>query len=390
MGEKKQVRYIDTDVLTEAKKRINHVLNNFDKIFVCFSGGKDSLVVLHLVEQVYKENNISEKINVIFRDEELIPDDVVDFVTEHVKSGKYNFYYYAVRLYSEKFILGKTYQYIQWDNEREWVREKPDFAITDPLDRVFSQHTMDEFCASGHKGKLAFLNGIRADESILRYQSCLNKKNENYINASGTPNVHLVKPIYDWSEKDVFKFFYDNDIKYCEIYDNQMWARQNLRVSTPFHAEAAKRFDKVKTVYPVFYQQLINIFPEMLMQEKYWGFLDRDLAIEKYPKSWNGIFQYIKENIEDPRLKKLAIKRVLSAKMNRENKIKKNPESIANYGGYPVYYVFKKILKGEFEREIQPQSKLHKKDIEFENDKGWVSNGAFQEKHNNDFNGGAV
>ena len=105
---KANVKYIDTNVYAEAKRRIRHVIETFDKIFVCFSGGKDSLATLRLVEEVYADLGIKEKINVIFRDEELIPDDVIEFVQWHAKQkDRYNFYYYAVQLLSEKFILGK-------------------------------------------------------------------------------------------------------------------------------------------------------------------------------------------------------------------------------------------------------------------------------------------
>jgi 3'-phosphoadenosine 5'-phosphosulfate sulfotransferase (PAPS reductase)/FAD synthetase len=52
---KNEKEYLDDNVYQRAKKRIVHIINSFDKIFVCFSGGKDSLTVLHLVEEVYKE-----------------------------------------------------------------------------------------------------------------------------------------------------------------------------------------------------------------------------------------------------------------------------------------------------------------------------------------------
>ena len=103
-------KYIDSDVYTEAKKRIKHIINAFDDIIVCFSGGKDSLCVLSLVDEVYAELGIKEKVKVCFRDEELIPDDVIDFVKSKAESGKYDFRYYAIPLKSTKFILGKTYE----------------------------------------------------------------------------------------------------------------------------------------------------------------------------------------------------------------------------------------------------------------------------------------
>lgn len=346
-------QYIDTDVYTEAKNRIRHIINTFDKLYVCFSGGKDSLATLHLTQEVYDEMGITEKVNVIFRDEELIPDDVINFVQSYYKSGKYNFYYYAVPLSSSKFVLGVTYPYIQWDESRPWIREKPEFAIKDSGGKVFDQYTMDKFAVEGVKGKIAFLNGIRADESLVRLRSCLNKHNENYITATEIPNVKMCKPIYDWTQNDIFRYFYDKNIKYCGIYDLQVLNGDGLRVSTPLHAESAKRFDKIKTLYPTFYQQLVDTFPEMLVQARYWKELDRESIIYKYEHSFSGIIKYIKDTVDDPKMQKLAITRVLRCKTTRDNNMKAG-KYLKTMGGYPILYVFKAILAGQYKRAIQP------------------------------------
>ena len=42
-------QYIGIDVLTAAKQRISKVFDDFPRIYVSFSGGKDSSVMLHLV-----------------------------------------------------------------------------------------------------------------------------------------------------------------------------------------------------------------------------------------------------------------------------------------------------------------------------------------------------
>lgn len=362
--------YIDTDVLTEAKKRIKHIINTFDKIYVCFSGGKDSLAVLHLTQEVYDELGITEKINVIFRDEEVIPDEVINFVTSYYESGRYNFYYYCVPLKSTKFILGKTYEYIQWDPNREWVRQKPPFAITleEGDNRIFDQYTMDAFCVAGVNGKIAFLTGIRADESLVRLASCLNKKNENYICATEANNVKLCKPIFDWSQNDVFKYFYDRGIQYCTIYDNQTFNGDALRVATPLHAECSKRIGKLRTLYPEFYERIINVFPEVILQDKYWDSLDRFGICWSYEHTFDGIMRYIDEHITDPKQKRLAAQRVATVYTTRVNKMK-TEQGKRNYGGYPVLYVFKQIINGNFKRAIQPCVNPTKQMLEYENSK---------------------
>lgn len=359
-------QYIDVDVYTEAKNRIRHVINTFDKLFISFSGGKDSLAVLRLCEEVYQELGIKEKLNVVFRDEELIPDDVVEFVTKEYKSGKHNFYYYAVPLKSHKFIMGQSVEYIQWDPNRKWVRPKPNFAITLEAgdDRVFDQYSMDQFVTQGHKGKIAILTGVRADESLVRLRATVNKKNENYINSTDVPNVKLVKPIFDWTQDDIFIYFYKQKIAYCGIYDAQILNGDSLRVSTPLHAESAKNFNKLKTLYPTFYQQIVDIFPEMIVQERYWKEYDRNAIVYQYEHSWDGIMQYINDNL-DGKDNALAKKRVFECKTIRENKMARG-EGLHNLGGYPVLYVFKTILAGGYKRAIQPHAKPSKTYYEYE------------------------
>lgn len=365
-GPKKTVRYIDVDVYEESKNRIRHVVDTFDDIYVSFSGGKDSLAVLKILEEVYEEMGIAKKIKVVFRDEELIPDDVISFVADMYHSGQYDFYWFAVQMKSHKFILGKSIDYIQWDEKRKWVRPKPEWAITVP--GLYDQYTMDKLVVkhTGAKGKVAFITGIRADESITRFNSCVNKINENYINNSPTAkNVKLVKPIYDWSEKDIFKYFYDKEIQYCPVYDKQVWNREGLRVATPVHAENAKKFDKLKTLAPGLYEQIISIMPDMLLQERYWHELDRYGVLERYPHSWSGIAKYIRENLPDAAQRKLAAQRVRECITIRENKLKKG-EGTHNMGGYPVMYVFKTIINGQYKRAIQPLNKASGTMFEYE------------------------
>lgn len=365
------VKYIDEDVLTMAKKRIRHSFDIFDTLWVAFSGGKDSLVTLLLVEEVRKEIGEKGPTKVFFRDEELIPDEVISFVQSYFKdTERFESRYYAVPLTSEKYLLGRKTEYIQWDDHRTWIREKPSNAITQiqgyPKDYIYSQYDMDNAIASDMKGKVGFFTGIRAQESLVRLQSCTQKKNENYITATKNSKVKLIKPLYDWSERDVYKYFYDNNITYCPIYDAQMWNGEALRVSTPLHAESAKQFHKIKTRYPIFYAQLMDVFPEMEMQARYFSEYDKNADIYRYNHDWDGINAWVTENIEDKPTQKLAFRRIRECRVSRQNYEMTGKADKKNLYGYPVLYVFKQIVNGSYKRRIGPCNNATKEMLEYE------------------------
>ena len=68
----------DKNVLEAARERLRYIRNEFDSYVVSFSGGKDSQVTLHLAKEI-----LPHPINVVFRDEELIPDCIIDYVKSY-------------------------------------------------------------------------------------------------------------------------------------------------------------------------------------------------------------------------------------------------------------------------------------------------------------------
>jgi predicted phosphoadenosine phosphosulfate sulfurtransferase len=344
-------KYIDVNVYDEAKKRIHHVYDIFDRVVVAFSGGKDSLAVLHLVHEVAEERGIP-KVDVVFRDEELIPEVVINFVDKYRQLPWVDMKYLTVPLASTKFILGQSHEYVQWDPSREWVRPKPAFGLNNedlgfPADKVWDQYTTDDLMASWYKGKVALVNGIRASESLIRYRASVNKLNENYINASGSKKAQLVKPIYDWEENDIFKYFWDKGIEYCPIYDAQIWNGSELRVATPLHAEAAKKLDKLAALDAQLYEQIMNVFPETAVQARYWREFDRSSLVDKYGQSYAGVYDWIMENLTDTKQRDKALAELRSIEAR----------AVAAPDSYPADYVLKAMMAGQYKRVIQPQKK---------------------------------
>jgi 3'-phosphoadenosine 5'-phosphosulfate sulfotransferase (PAPS reductase)/FAD synthetase len=361
MGEVLKVgtKWLGIDVLTAAKQRIRHVINTFDYLEVAFSGGKDSLVVIHLVREVYDELGITEPVNILFRDEELIPDNVIEFVQKYNYDTRFKLRYFAVPLANQRFILGSSRPYVQWDINRKWMREKPDFAIKSFGEEWDNnpgiQQDVDRLSFVGIKGRIALLNGVRAEESLTRFRASINKRHENYINATEAKNVKFCKVIFDWTEKDVFRYFYDRKIPYAPIYDHQMFAGAPMRVSTPVHSQSYRYQRKLPEMYPQFYSQLIDIWPDIHAHTKYWKDLNLFKVIDKYPHTWDGIYQYIEDHLDEQN-KPLAIKTVKLVQSNREKAQKEGRGSFNNLWAFPILYVFKTIVSATYLKGIQPKA----------------------------------
>jgi predicted phosphoadenosine phosphosulfate sulfurtransferase len=374
---KASVRYLETDVLTEAKRRIRLCFDTFDRVYVAFSGGKDSLVVLHLTREVQQEMGIPGPTRCLFFDEELIPSGVIEFVQSYQRDTEnWDMLYLAVPMQSQKYILGTSERYIQWDPARPWVRPKPENSIQSfhGFDGViFNQHNLDTAVFNHIKERCVTLNGIRADESLIRYQSCINAKKESWLGQSDSVR-HLSrgKPIYDWSQHDVFKYFHERSIKYCPIYDEQLWARQAFRVATPLTPEGSKNLHKLKRRDPLFYDQLLSVFPEAAIQERYWKEYDRRSdVIDKYPHTWGGILQMVEDKFHDePDMKAMAIAVVHGARRRRVNKQREAAESgsamLDPFGGMPLLFVMKAIANGAINKGLQCTKTFSREMYEYE------------------------
>jgi len=325
---------------------MHHIYDVFDTVLVAFSGGKDSLVCLHLALSIAKDRGDNNPVKVVFRDEELIPDSVVQFVNEYRQRDDIDLRWYCVPLESNKYVLGVSSRYVQWDPARPHVRPMPPWAITSeslglPLEWVADQYSMDSLATKDEKGKVAIITGVRAAESLMRFRALTAKLSENYI-SNVDKRIATVKPIFDWHENDVFRYFYDEGITYCRTYDAQLFAREPLRVSTPLHAERAKRLDNLRAYEPTFYDQVMTVFPEMAVQERYWSELDHEAMQERYGGSYDGVQAWIEDTLADETQRGKALKELGSIRKRALH----SPEA------FPPDYVLGQMMNGAYKRTI--------------------------------------
>lgn len=291
---------LEINVLEASKIRIRKLFSMFDSVSVSFSGGKDSLVLLELVDEVRLELGIDKKLVVIFMDEEVIQSDIVDFVKSVMGSGRFEFRWLCAPLNSERFLLGKKKHYIQWDNTRQWVRPMPEWAEDLTNEDVYDETTLFDKVIRKDYGSIVSCVGVRAEESNTRRNAIMRAKDLDDVSLiidpqKGTGNS---RAIFDWTQQDIFKYIMDKGLDYCKVYDRQVWGKAPYRVATPFNNAAAKHLDKIKNYDPEFYNQLLAVFPDTEIQTRYYKLYDKTKVYEQYGVTPEGIIKWANETLE--------------------------------------------------------------------------------------------
>ena len=224
---------LDTNVFEEAKKRVVWTFDNFERIYVSFSAGKDSTVMLHMVmDEAIKRK---QKVGVLIVDLEGQYKFTIDHIKETISEYSEYIELFWVCLPINLRNAVSVYEpfWKCWDSEREedWIRPLPEQAISNPdyfpffTDGMEFEEFVPEFGEWYSKGKLtACLVGIRTDESLNRYRTIANKKKEIHdkkmYSTKVTPNVFNVYPVYDWATKDIWIYHYKNPTKrYNQLYE---------------------------------------------------------------------------------------------------------------------------------------------------------------------------
>jgi predicted phosphoadenosine phosphosulfate sulfurtransferase len=120
-------RYRDVDVLTAARRRIAETFDNFQKIYVAFSGGKDSSVMLHLViEEAVRRDR---KVAVMFIDFEAQYADTISHVDEMFAMYQRHIdpHWICMPMLLRNAVTNYEPRWTCWDDSKReaWIREKP-------------------------------------------------------------------------------------------------------------------------------------------------------------------------------------------------------------------------------------------------------------------------
>lgn len=226
-------RPIGIDVLTAAKQRIAWTFDNYERVTLSFSAGKDSTVMLHLaMDEAIKRNR---KIGVLLIDLEGQYRLTIEHGLKCFEMYKDNIepYWVCLPIHLRNAVSVYQTHWICWDkaNQDAWIRNPPEMAITDPAYFPFFHEGMEfeefvpEFGEWYAQGKpTACLVGIRSDESLNRYRTISGRGKQcvDGLHWTTKTSEHVVNvyPIYDWKTEDDWTYHGKfPDKPYNKLYD---------------------------------------------------------------------------------------------------------------------------------------------------------------------------
>ncbi len=273
--------FLDIDVYEALQNRLDYIFQEFENIFVSFSGGKDSGLLLNLVLDYMKRKGIRQKIGLFHQDFEAQYSYTTRYVTETFEKNidRVEPYWVCLPMATRTALSSYQMYWYPWDDQKEelWIRPMPKVPYVLSLDHnpftyyKYKMHQEDlakqfgRWYKDSHGGgKTVCLLGIRAVESFQRYSGFLNKK----YGYNGTcwitrqfKDVWCASPLYDWTSSDIwtanYKFQYDYNHLY-DLYYKAGLKPDQMRVASPFNDYAKDSLNLYRILEPETWVKLLG------------------------------------------------------------------------------------------------------------------------------------
>lgn len=268
------------NVYEAANERIDFIFKNFKRIYLSFSGGKDSGVMLNLVLDYMRRNGITEKVGVMVMDNEANYNYSLEFMHRIIKDNieLLDVYWCCLPITLPCTVSAYESTYITWgeDDKDRWVRPMPKEPYIVNLSN-YQQRGMHFFKPNMHDkdfydqfsefyggGELcANLIGIRTHESLNRWRAIMNKDKEmiggHMWTRGNLGNSFNCYPIYDWKTEDIWtgnaKFDWDYNKLYDIFYKAGLTVHQ-MRVASPFMSESKSSLNLYRVIDPTVWIRL--------------------------------------------------------------------------------------------------------------------------------------
>ena len=269
--------YLNQNVYEAAQERIKFIFDEFERVCVSFSGGKDSTVVMHLA--IDEARRRGRKIDVMFVDVEAFYKMTIDHIKSMFEENRDVVCpaWICLPLTTPNALSAHEPTWIFWEPGREdiWIRPMPqnEWVINlenqktpfyNPNNLIsISQflHKYNDYLAADKK--TAMLLGLRADESLNRFRAIVRDK-EKYKGKHYSTRVGRAwsfSPIYDWHVNDIWTYIAKYNKPYNRLYD--LFYRAGLplnkmRVDEPFGNESKAGLNLFRVIEPQTWVRIVG------------------------------------------------------------------------------------------------------------------------------------
>lgn len=272
MGATVPKTFLGVNVLDAARERIAWTFDNFPRIYLSFSAGKDSTVMMHLVADEARKRG--RKFGVLF----------IDWECQFTMTIKH-----ARRMYDECADCIEPYwvqipittwngcsqhepEWCAWDPDKRdaWVREKENIAIHDGayFDFYIPRMMFEEFVPLfaqwyGQEQRTACFVGIRTQESLNRFRTIARDKpmfEGRHYTTNVCDDVWNVYPIYDWQTEDIWTYHAKTGRAHNPLYDRMHQAGMTIhqmRICEPFGDTQKHSLWLYQVVEPAMWSKLV-------------------------------------------------------------------------------------------------------------------------------------
>ncbi|MBE6611582.1 MAG: DUF3440 domain-containing protein [Ruminococcaceae bacterium] len=325
--------YTNQSVYDALQDRLRFLFEEFENIFISFSGGKDSGLLLNLLLDFRRKYYPHRTVGVFHQDFEAqyqVTTEYVERTFERIKD-EVEPYWVCLPMATRTALSSYEMFWYPWDDTKKetWCRPMPEHPYVINLEnnpmttyryRMHQEDLAKQFGRwyriSHGGGKTCCLLGIRADESLQRYSGIINKKygykDQCWI-TNQFKNVWAASPLYDWALTDVWHanalFGYD----YNRLYDLYYMAGlkpEQMRVASPFNDYAKDSLNLYRVLDPQMWAKLVGRvrganFGSIYGRTKAMGYRNLKLP-EGY--TWESYTKFLLDTLP-PRLRKNYIRK---------------------------------------------------------------------------------
>lgn len=255
---------LQVDVFTAAVERMYSLYKDGHRIVVSFSGGKDSGAVLEVCIIAAKKAG-RLPVEVVTRDEEVDYPGTYEYTVRMWERPETDLrWFVAHQPVVNCFNREQPYFWV-YDPllpESEWMRPMPDFAEVIPEKNINGMITEDRFPPDPGKNLYSVL-GLRGQESNRRLMGLHNSG--SYITKTKVNGAYFARPIYDWTDGDVWLAHNLHKWDYNSAYDvmHRMGVdRSRLRIAPPTLSIAgAEKIQLASKAWPQWFDKAVKRLP---------------------------------------------------------------------------------------------------------------------------------